>query len=902
MDLMELSAADISRKCLDSFNQCLAFRPSQDDNLDTDGRSKDKDTQISPIAERQSLNERIEYRLADLNLWIDGIGALAPSKASLDSRLQERLIDLSLVKGNLIMLYQAVEDCKSLLGKQLPLEEALLDIDSALENLVSLSLAIRRTGRRSRLHKADRLFNPQEHNELKKHLECMLVLRPTKKGCRNRFVQAQLHSIGLKKRRPDFEFPTQEFSSEFNQLTVPLQDQPADVLNPMATSILSHSKSLPLKDNNVPPIISATSASIPESKLGYNDSARKNPDSSPRTEITQITASARYPRPRISSSNQQVIQCPCCCQTLPIPEVKDNDKWRLPTVIEQVAPQQPDKSGLEIYSADEHGDESAAAETDMSQSTRQTLESIETPCQSEVAPEVLLGGCRCVEIDVWNGEGATYKNDFRSLEANLPGRVSTSSNSFFPEASKRLSRFFRVGKADSAPTFEAPDREPSPEPAQETHMTEPILMHGWTLAAPCGFREVCKAIKESAFVNSDLPVIVSLEVHADLKQQEMMVKIMEDEWEDLLLDQPIEDCDPRFRLPNLEDLRNKILVKVKKSPANSIIPPALKSPSPKIEGEEMNRLSKKASLESVVDTSPTVEPESKSEFMPDITSGAMSRKIPICHMLGQLGVYTQSVHFRGFDTLEARTPAHIFSVNESRILQLDKASTQDLFKHNQRYFFRVFPNAQRVDSSKPDPLLFWTRGVQMVMLNWQHLDNGMMLNQAMFADEDGWALKPEGYQSSDRAIMTQRDTVPNDVLNLSIFIFGGQILELHGNEHGSNDRFQDIARFARAELVVGEQNYETKPSGTQSQEPQSGVLGYMMDFGSVAEVLPQLSILLLKFRDPSLSGSQLLAWSSIRLDRLNVGYRFIPLFDETGASLEEKLFVKISMTQQERSP
>ncbi|KAF5010255.1 hypothetical protein FDECE_3573 [Fusarium decemcellulare] len=567
---------------------------------------------------------------------------------------------------------------------------------------------------------------------------------------------------------------------------------------------------------------------------------------------------------------------------------------RLSIVAEQMATEQLDKFGLEIYFADEHGDESAAAETDLSQPTRQTSESIETPPKSEVAPEmisqehkgapnenarsrwrpgnffgnssttsalakmvrlttlvgpttekgvrppspsqiapghehqyhipgvsstaiwvlirllvklkgtdgsltrekfagflrgvqgetaasfdqdtfdlsafweamigsysdaskplppkelskpltncfinsshntylvgdalashstanqyrtVLLRGCRCVEIDVRNGEVATFKNDSKLSEANPPRRVSTSSNNFLPKASKRLSHLFRVGKADYIPTVEDLDRELSPQSAQERRTTEPIVLHGWTLAAPCGFQQVCKAMKESAFVNSDLPIIVSLEVHADLEQQEMMVKIMEDEWEYLLLGQPIEGY--------------------------------------------------------------------------------------------QLGVYTQSMHFRGFVALGARTPAHIFSVNESRILQLDKASTQNLFKHNQRYFFH----------------------------------NGMMLNQAMFSDESVWALKPEGYQSSDRAIITQRDTVPNNVLNISIFIFGGEILELHGNEDGSK-QFQDIARFAKVDLFVGEQSYEKKPSGTQFQEPQSGVLGYMVDFGSVAAVVPQLSMLL----------------------------------------------------------
>ena len=33
----------------------------------------------------------------------------------------------------------------------------------------------------------------------------------------------------------------------------------------------------------------------------------------------------------------------------------------------------------------------------------------------------------------------------------------------------------------------------------------------------------------------------------------------------------------------------------------------------------------------------------------------------------------------------------------------------------------------------------------MVALNWQSWDKGMMLNEGMFAGEQGWVLKPDGF-------------------------------------------------------------------------------------------------------------------------------------------------------------
>jgi hypothetical protein len=333
MDLMNLSARDLSNKCLETFQQCLTFH-STDPGL---------------LNQAVAHDEQFEYRLADFNLWIDGIGALAPSKASLDSRLSQRQIDLSLVKANLILLFQSLEDCLNLLKTKQSLQDALLDMDSALESLVSLSLAIRRTGRRSRLHKADRLFKPEEHDELKKHLEAIILLRPGEGPCdgddefkhkmdslsavqnhlvmanlkrRNRYIQAHLHSLGLKKRSAGFEQrPIPETAEKVTTPTASSKGKLGAAAVP--TAALFHQK--PSQPLAAP--MSVTSASIPESKLEYKEPVIKKSDSTPMTVITQITASARYPRPRLSGS-EQVVQCPCCCQMLPVSEAKNNNQWR----------------------------------------------------------------------------------------------------------------------------------------------------------------------------------------------------------------------------------------------------------------------------------------------------------------------------------------------------------------------------------------------------------------------------------------------------------------------------------------------------------------------------------------------------------------------------------------------
>ena len=48
----------------------------------------------------------------------------------------------------------------------------------AIQNLAFIGVAIRRPGQALRTRKADRSFNLNDCPELKKHLECVLLLRP----------------------------------------------------------------------------------------------------------------------------------------------------------------------------------------------------------------------------------------------------------------------------------------------------------------------------------------------------------------------------------------------------------------------------------------------------------------------------------------------------------------------------------------------------------------------------------------------------------------------------------------------------------------------------------------------------------------------------------------------------
>ncbi|KAJ6157371.1 hypothetical protein N7470_004963 [Penicillium chermesinum] len=497
---------------------------------------------------------------------------------------------------------------------------------------------------------------------------------------------------------------------------------------------------------------------------------------------------------------------------------------------------------------------------------------------------VLLRGCRSVEIDVWDGlpedsgsEGSgPSSSDSASEEASkgapkasfkekIMSRLESRENpgsgltrSVSKQLSKRLSWKVDKPQTDSSVTTT------SIEPVEKAPVkAEPRVLHGHTLTKGTTFREICYAIRDSAFVTSDLPIIISFEVHANLEQQQMMVDIIHEAWKGHLVEVP-EGTDPDAQ-PKLSELKRKILIKTKSTAVKKDTP---ESSPPANKGKE------------VLDTPDAAGPETDAEADPeDAAHKAKPKKV--LEALAKMAVYTRAYHFSHFDQPEAKVPNHVFSLSEKAAREAHVTHRDTLFEHNRSALMRIYPYAFRVTSSNLDPTFYWRRGAQLVALNWQNLDKGMMLNYGMFHGTQGWQLKPpvEVFAAQDLALPlghTEKGFSPYLVVQLHV-----EEPEVEGSSEG-DDASSDTEKSS----------YRRRSRNGAGRCPDFE--GQKLVFPAVVGIVEELSFVRFKIKDDEFGRDPLAAWACIRLDRLRNGYRLVHLRDATGERTGGVLLVRVT--------
>ncbi|XP_012521905.1 1-phosphatidylinositol 4,5-bisphosphate phosphodiesterase classes I and II isoform X3 [Monomorium pharaonis] len=117
--------------------------------------------------------------------------------------------------------------------------------------------------------------------------------------------------------------------------------------------------------------------------------------------------------------------------------------------------------------------------------------------------------------------------------------------------------------------------------------------------------------------------------------------------------------------------------------------------------------------------------------------------------------YVQPVHFISFEYAEKKNRMYeMSSFDEKQATTLLKEKPLEFVNYNKHQLSRVYPAGTRFDSSNFMPQVFWNAGCQLVALNYQTLDLAMQLNCGIFEYNQrcGYLLKPEFMRRKDRRL------------------------------------------------------------------------------------------------------------------------------------------------------
>ncbi|XP_062990591.1 1-phosphatidylinositol 4,5-bisphosphate phosphodiesterase zeta-1 [Elgaria multicarinata webbii] len=155
------------------------------------------------------------------------------------------------------------------------------------------------------------------------------------------------------------------------------------------------------------------------------------------------------------------------------------------------------------------------------------------------------------------------------------------------------------------------------------------------------------------------------------------------------------------------------------------------------------------------------------------------KKIKIALALSELVIYTKSRKFVSFeDSRENQFFYENNSIGEAKARKLAKQKGNEFVHHTIRFITRIYPKGIRANSSNYNPQEFWNVGCQLVALNFQTAGVQMDLQNGKFLENGGcgYILKPEYLRNRETQFTPYTITANTQPVVLTIKLISGHQL------------------------------------------------------------------------------------------------------------------------------
>ncbi|CAL8297453.1 unnamed protein product [Lota lota] len=264
--------------------------------------------------------------------------------------------------------------------------------------------------------------------------------------------------------------------------------------------------------------------------------------------------------------------------------------------------------------------------------------------------------------------------------------------------------------------------------------------------------------------------------------------------------------------------------------------------------------------------------------------------------LSDLVSLCRSVRFIDFQmSSRSQKPWELCSFHESLAVRLTCENPGDFVNHNKRFLSRVYPNPMRVDSSNMNPQDLWKCGCQIVAMNYQTAGLMMDMNTAWFRQNGncGYVLRP--------AIMRQevsyfsantREMVPGVAPQLlHVKVISGQNLP---RPMGSGAKGDVVEPYVYVEIHGIPADCAERRTRTMTQNEGNPIFDESFEFQIN---LPELAMVRFVVLDDDFIGDDFIGSYTIPLECVQPGYRHVPLQSLTGEELPyARLFVHVALS------